>query len=149
MVIRVGHTGEQGKRIISVNRNGEREHKEENKDIGKRKEETMDFGGQAQDQIYDLWLCSFPGWSNNARCRLAQAFGGARSAYFASSKEWEGILSPGQAESLRNFTNQWRLEEEYESPGDSADNRDNAGVSREASGYSGCALCSFCERKPA
>lgn len=114
MVIRVGHTGEQGKRIISVNRNGEREHKEENKDIGKRKEETMDFGGQAQDQIYDLWLCSFPGWSNNARCRLAQAFGGARSAYFASSKEWEGILSLGQAESLRNFTNQWRLEEEYE-----------------------------------
>lgn len=66
------------------------------------------------EEKYDLWLSSFPDWGNNVRCRLAQAFGGARNAYLASFKEWEEVLSSKQAEGLRNFTGQWRLDEEYE-----------------------------------
>lgn len=66
------------------------------------------------DMPYELWLCSFPDISNRQLIKLAEICGGAQGTYYAGTDKWNQVLKEKQVESLKQFTERWKPQEEYE-----------------------------------
>lgn len=67
-----------------------------------------------QANQYACWLCNFPGIGNQQLHRLSELCGGPGGVYRAGAGQWEKILSSGQLEQLKRYTENWPLEAKYQ-----------------------------------
>lgn len=65
------------------------------------------------ERPYELWLCSFPDIGNAQILRLIKLFGDAKGVYFAGMDSWRQVLKDRQIERLKQFTKEWKPENEY------------------------------------
>lgn len=64
---------------------------------------------------YAYWLCNLPGVGNRTITKLLESCGGtAEQVYHAPVEMWEKVLNAGQFERMKELTEKWKLEEEYQ-----------------------------------
>lgn len=64
---------------------------------------------------YAYWLCNLPGVGNRTITKLLESCGGtAERVYHAPVELWEKVLNVRQFERMKELTEKWKLEEEYQ-----------------------------------
>lgn len=69
---------------------------------------------QSNEMIYAYWLNSLPGFGNKTITCLLKRFCSPRGIYETSEKDYQGLLTQKQVETIQLFKRSWRLEEEYD-----------------------------------